>query len=160
MNEQLIPLVVFIPIFAYLGWYDWRYGIVQNKVIYPVAIFAIALNLMFSELSWDKILGGGFIALIFGLIALRNMSGAGDVKFMAVVGFLFGFPLMAAVVGGAFLLAIPTMLAFGLASDPKQSKHSARLFNYYRDKSLAFGPLLAISSVIVASWLIFAMVNY
>ena len=103
------------------GYYDIRYRRIPNWLTLPGVIVGFALN-AFLEPPWWHGLGyaglGVALALIINFpLYLLHARGAGDVKFLAAIGALVGWPdwiaifLLSSILGG--VLALILMLAKG-----------------------------------------------
>ena len=103
---------------------DLEHFIIPDKILIVLAIIALALLIQGASLDggnlWHNILTGFFSALFFFLIYLATKGkaiGLGDVKFILVLGFLFGFPEILIVIYGALaagtLWGVVLILFFG-----------------------------------------------
>ncbi|HJT65873.1 MAG TPA: A24 family peptidase [Pyrinomonadaceae bacterium] len=74
---------------------DARWGKVYNVVTYPAALAGIGLSFYFAPPApLMSILGLAAGLVFFGLLRKISGMGAGDVKLMAAVGALNGFPFL------------------------------------------------------------------
>ena len=97
-----------IALLIVLFFIDLEHLIIPDKILIALAIIALALLIQGQPLDggnlWHNILTGFFSALFFFLIYLATKGkaiGLGDVKFIFVLGFLFGFPGILIVIYGA-----------------------------------------------------------
>ena len=122
---------------------DLEHRLILNKIVYPVAIIAIIVNLFLEQPDILYALIGGVIG--FALLALpalvyRGGMGWGDVKMAALMGLIFGFPqifvaiLMAIIMGGLISIIL-------LLSRIKK-----------RNEAIPFGPFLSIASILTLLW--------
>jgi len=140
---EIIPLIVFIPILAAIGYFDFKKNIIPNKITYPAAVLAIVLNIAFSPMPATYIFAGGFASFVFGFVLGRAAAiGGGDLKLLILVGLMFGYPWFLAPLFGGFALGGLIMLAKWMAKKQKRDGE-------------AVGIYLASSSIVVLAWLIF-----
>ena len=129
---------------------DLEQGLILNKVVYPGMVVALLLSLL--PQSWltqvikpgiaSAALGGGIGFVIFLLIAIvsRGGMGWGDVKLVALIGLVTGFPLVfVAIIMGAILGAI---VAVALVVAKKRK----------RRETIPFGPFLALAVMVTLLW--------
>jgi prepilin peptidase CpaA len=90
MNNPYL-MVPFLLLLVGLALYDWKYRLIKNKVIFPAMGVAFLFRLFFHDLSMmDSFLGFLFGGTVLFIGEWLGMVGAGDVKLMALVGFIFG----------------------------------------------------------------------
>jgi prepilin peptidase CpaA len=81
---------------AVLGWNEYYYGRLPNVLTLGGAVVALILNICLG--GWGGLLNslwGGLLGFLFLLIPfLLRSAGAGDVKMLAAVGLLVGYPLI------------------------------------------------------------------
>ena len=130
---------------------DLERGLILNKVVYPAMIVALLLALVPQPwlTRWIVIdgvanaaLGGGVGFAVFLVIAIvsRGGMGWGDVKLVALIGLVVGFPLVLfSVILGAILGSI---VALALMIAKKRG---------FRE-TLPFGPFLALAAMITLLW--------
>lgn len=144
---QFVLWLVFLVAFVALAIYDFRWLILPDKVVYPLAVLAVvqvvvtALWLHNFKALWQPVTGG---AIIFGLFwTLFQVSdgrwiGGGDVKLAIVLGLLAGTPLQ------AFLIIFVASIIGTLVSVPllAQGKPGLKL-------QIPFGPYLLAATIVV-----------
>ncbi len=140
---NLIPLITFLPILAALGYYDMRYNRIPNKITYPAAALAIALNAAFSDIPFTYFLYGGGMCFVLGLVLSKiTAMGGGDIKYLTLIGFMFGYPWFIAPIAGALMIGGLVMLVRFFARKPVDGAY------------VPFGLPLSISGATVIGWLI------
>jgi len=94
---------------AGLAYYDWRYRLIKNKVILPAFLFAIFYRLIFQDHPWADSIAGLLVAGgIFFMLGVLGQAGGGDMKLMALVGFILGLSKIWSVllIMNAFLIIV------------------------------------------------------
>jgi prepilin peptidase CpaA len=92
MTPQNIIVVFLTSICVYT---DLRYGKIYNKLTYPAAVVGIALSFFQSHPDqYQSAAGLAGSLLLYGLLRKFSGMGAGDVKLMAAVGAIKGFPFV------------------------------------------------------------------
>ncbi len=103
---EILSLLFFIGVLIFLAFYDLKYRIIPNKVVYPTVIITLILILLSPEISvWMALLSASVLGLLLLIpaILLKNI-GTGDVKLAFVIGLMTGFPEgIIALFGGIFL---------------------------------------------------------
>jgi Flp pilus assembly protein protease CpaA len=90
MSSLFISLPLLLLLFG-VALYDWKYRLIKNKVILPAMGVAFLLRLLFRDVPLsDSVLGFFFAGGVFWVGAWKGTVGGGDVKLMALVGFVFG----------------------------------------------------------------------
>jgi prepilin signal peptidase PulO-like enzyme (type II secretory pathway) len=138
---------VFATLFLTLTLTDLERRLLPNRVIYPAIGLAIALSWVWPDASVVEIIAGGLAGLALGLGLLlaslpfgKGAFGLGDVKMIALIGFVVGpAPLLVGVLLGSLIAGL---LAATL------------LFMRLRRRSdyLPHGPFLALGAVIALFW--------
>ena len=81
--------------FLALAWSDLRRRVLRNRLVYPALVLAIAVSGAWPDRGVVEALTGGLGALTVA-IAIRGLSGGGlgggDVKMVALVGAVVGYP--------------------------------------------------------------------
>jgi prepilin peptidase CpaA len=74
---------------------DFRRGIIPNLITYSGVALGLAISLFLGENSFiDSLIGIGVGGGLFLVFWLANAMGAGDVKLMAALGALLGWPVI------------------------------------------------------------------
>lgn len=76
---------------------DLRYRLVLNVLVYPAVVLAGVVNVLLLGQNAASVLGGSAFAFImFWLVAALRPGelGGGDVKLAALLGMMFGFPMI------------------------------------------------------------------
>jgi prepilin peptidase CpaA len=92
MTPQNMIVVLLTAICVYT---DLRHGKIYNKLTYPAAVVGIALSFFQSHPDpYQSVAGLAGALLLYGLMRKLSGMGAGDVKLMAAVGAIKGFPFV------------------------------------------------------------------
>ncbi len=147
---ETVKVTLFSGVLAWLGFIDFKRGIIPNKIVYPAIISALLLNIYSDEVSILSALIGGFSTAIFFLIVallLKNM-GMGDVKLGLLMGLMVGFPeSIIALVSGVFFGGLAAI--FFLASRKKNRKDS-----------MPYGPYLVIGTLFTLIGMEFSLFDF
>lgn len=148
--DDILPAIaggIFASIFLTLTLTDLERRLLPNRIVYPSIALAIALSWVWPDASTAEILAGGAAGVTLGvsLFALSLLFGPGafgmgDVKMIALIGFVVG---PASLLVGIFL---GTLLAGLMAA----TLIFARLKS--RKDFIPHGPFLAIGAVIALFW--------
>ena len=138
---------VFATVFLTLTLTDFERRLLPNRIVYPSIVLAIALSWVWPHVSATEVLAGGLAGLALGVSLLifslpfgKGAFGIGDVKMIALIGFVVGPAsllvgvLIGSVVGG---LIAATLIV-------------AQLKN--RRDYMPHGPYLAMGAVIALFW--------
>ena len=151
--QLMLPVsIVYSSVLIAIAVIDFNHQLILNKIVYPVAVFALIVNFFVPDIfSWHNflfgLLGGAF-GLIFLLIAAflsivilkKEGMGMGDVKMAAMMGLMIGFPnIIVALFGGIILGGLTTIF---LIIFKKKS----------RTDIIPFGDFLAIGTIITFLW--------
>jgi prepilin peptidase CpaA len=106
MDPATIALILLVTACGFL---DVRTGMIPNAVTYPACIAGAVLSVMSGGVGFGNSLLGfavGFVPLF--VLYLRGGLGGGDVKLMAAVGAVMGYPfvlnaLISAILAGGLL---------------------------------------------------------
>lgn len=148
--DETLPAIVggfFATIFLTLTLTDLERRLLPNRIVYPAILLAIAVSWVWPNASVTEILVGGLagLALGVGLLILsmpfgKGAFGLGDVKMIALIGFVVG---PASLLVGIFIgsvvagLLAATLILSGLKN---------------RKDFIPHGPFLAIGAVIALFW--------
>ena len=148
--DSLAPGIVggiFATVFLTLTLTDFDRRLLPNRIVYPSIVLAIALSWVWPNVSVTEVLIGGLAGLALGVGLLiaslpfgKGAFGMGDVKMIALIGFVVGPAslligvFVGSVVGG---LMAATLIV-------------ARLRN--RRDYMPHGPYLAMGAVIALFW--------
>jgi len=138
---------VFATVFLTLTLTDFERRLLPNRIVYPAVVLAIALSWVWPHLSVPEVLAGGLAGLALGIGLLvvslpfgKGAFGIGDVKMIALIGFVVGpASLLVGVFVGSIAggLVAATLIATRLKS---------------RRDYIAHGPYLALGAVIALFW--------
>lgn len=126
---------------------DLKYRLLPDRIVFPsFAVFVLYQLLVASGRIWDHLLGlliGGGMLLAVSWVSVkmnRPAMGGGDIKLMAVLGWLLGFERVFLVILLSSLLGL--MVGVGLIAAGKMR----------RDTFLPFGPFIAASALFAWIW--------
>ena len=147
-NLQTLEYLLLAPILLLIFVIDYKDKIIPNRLALTVFEIGIIFTIIFGYIDFNIVVnnfigfvvGGaifGIITLIGRLITNKEAMGFGDVKLMAALGLVMGFPkiLMIAVTSfliGAFISIVLLILKKKKAKD-----------------NIPFGPFIVISTIIV-----------
>jgi len=147
-NLQTLEFLLLAPILLLIFVIDYKDNIIPNRLTLTVFEIGIIFTIIFGYMDFSivinniigLIVGGAvfaIITLIGKLIANKETMGFGDVKLMAALGLVMGFPkiLMIAITSfliGAFISIVLLILKKKKAKD-----------------TIPFGPFIVISTIIV-----------
>lgn len=148
--DGFVPGIVggaFATIFLTLTLTDFDRRLLPNRIVYPSIVAAIGLSWVWPDVSAPEALAGGLAGLavgagllIFSLPFGKGAFGLGDVKMIALIGFVVG---PASLLIGVFIgsiaggLMAATLIVAGLKSRRDYMPH---------------GPYLALGAVIALFW--------
>jgi leader peptidase (prepilin peptidase)/N-methyltransferase len=125
---------------------DLEHGLILNKIVYPVIVIALIINISLPEVSLHNfllgLLGGaiGFLILFLPALIYSKGMGWGDVKMAGMIGLITGFPrVFVAVLGGVILGGLTAIILILLR---KKSRKDA----------IPFGPYLAMATAVALLW--------
>lgn len=141
--------VVILTLFSALFWYDLRWFILPNKLVYPViglsAVYAVSSTAVYDLSFFDGIivplLAGGLMSGVFFFmhtVSKGKWIGFGDVRLAVALGILVGTPFKA-------WLVIFFASLLGLILVAPQLLQRKRKLN----TKIPFGPLLITATVII-----------
>jgi len=130
----LIGIVLFLMVIAV---HDYKTMKIPNKFIIILTLMAVMSGFVFQEISlMDRFWGIILLAVPMGFLAMKGTFGGGDVKLIAVTGFILGWKfnlfafILASMIGGIYA-------SFLLILRKKKRK----------DK-FALGPFLCLGSIV------------
>ena len=138
---------VFATVFLTLTLTDFERRLLPNRIVYPSIVLAIVLSWVWPHVSVPEVLAGGLAGLALGVSLLivslpfgKGAFGIGDVKMIALIGFVVG---PASLLVGVFIgSVVGGLMAATLIV--------ARLKN--RRDYMPHGPYLAMGAVIALFW--------
>ncbi|MFP4641929.1 MAG: prepilin peptidase [Chloroflexota bacterium] len=137
---------------------DLEHGIIPNKITYPALPVCLGLSAIYLPLQdhvWlgavglphlaaviSALAGGGLGFFLFSVIALVSPGGMGwgDVKLVAVMGFMTGFPLILVALGISIILG--GLSAAGMLILRRKG----------RKEAIPFGPFLCLGTFATLLW--------
>ena len=160
LDVEFAVTLFYCSVFIAIGVIDLEHGLILNKIVYPVAVVALLLDIFLPQPGildfllpqpavLAALIGGvnglvsgaiGFTLLLIPALIFRGGMGFGDIKMAALIGLAFGFPLvlvslfLGIVLGG--LVALVLLLL-------KIKK---------RKEAVPFGSFLAVASVVTLIW--------
>jgi len=153
---QLVVTAFYSCVFIIIFGIDLQHQLILNRVVYPIALIALVLDIALQQ-PWLMesapgvfqsmpdiaartvvgITGGatGFVLLLIPALVFRGGMGWGDVKMAGLIGLVVGFPLvfvsiLGAIIGGGLLAAI--LLLVGIKK---------------RGEAIPFGPFLSLAAI-------------
>ncbi len=147
LSAELAVVAFYFCLLLVLMVIDLEYHLILNKIVYPSAVIALLLSIFLAELevvpSIASAAAGGGIGLVIFLLILvvsRGGMGWGDVKMVALIGIVLGYPLLfvallLAVISGGLIAAILMILK---AKSRKQG--------------IPFGPFLSLGTMATLLW--------
>jgi prepilin peptidase CpaA len=95
---ELVSLLALTTLLVLAGWHDWRMRLIPNTLVLWGLLTALVLSMTPRGIGlMSAMLGGMTGFLVFLLLHLFKMVGAGDVKLVTAVGMFVGWPDMAKV---------------------------------------------------------------
>ena len=102
-------LILYIVAFLYLGYSDYKYHTIPNRVLLPSMTIIAILNCFLMPVGWINTLIGGGIALGLSLpFVLLAKAPGGDFKFIIFAGIAAGYPAVLFAIPGSTILAALT----------------------------------------------------
>ena len=144
----MLPVaIVYSSVLIAIAMIDLNHQLILNKIVYPVSIIALIVNLFVPDIfSIHNFLFGllgaavGFLILFLPAIIIRKGMGWGDVKMAGMIGLMVGFPnVIVAVFGGIILGGLVAIIL--LASRQKTRK-----------EGIPFGPYLSLATIVTMIW--------
>lgn len=137
INVYFIVYSLLSSILIIISFIDYRYKIIPDRVIIAGFICSIILNIVHYNIILDKFLGMLIGFGIFMLIAVvTNAMGGGDIKLMALLGFIFGINGVLFITAACFILgAIISILLLILKIKGRKDE-------------IPFGPFISIAALL------------
>jgi leader peptidase (prepilin peptidase) / N-methyltransferase len=143
LNLDFAVIAFYSFVFVVIGLIDLQTKLILNKIVYPIAVVAIVLDIFLPQPGFfSGLLGGvvGFVFFLIPIIVTRGGMGFGDVKMAALIGLVTGFSLVwVAILGG--VIAGGLVAIFLLVSGLKKRK-----------ESIPFGPFLSLAAMAALLW--------
>jgi len=107
--------VVFSLVLVAIGYIDYKYGIIPNRIVYPAAVAALLANIFLTDMGWVNCLIGGAVGIVacvlvwlMAYLSTRGGEssetiGGGDIKLLILVGLIIGYPMAVAVIIAGFI---------------------------------------------------------
>lgn len=132
-----------ISVFAFLFLHDLRYYLLPDLVTIPATVFFFVMNLVLGisikHLLYGIIIGGGFFLAQY-LLSKGKWIGDGDIRMGAMLGALFGWPLVLVCLMLSYIAG--TLVAIPLLVSGKKGP----------GEKLPFGTFLALGGLITLWW--------
>lgn len=128
----------FAAILILLAWDDWERRVIPNRIVYPALALALVSSVGWADRGPAESLVGAAVAFAvatFAFFGTRGGLGAGDVKMMALVGAMVGYP--AVVLAGLLTVLTGGVAAALLLMSGRASRHTY----------LAYGPFIAVGGL-------------
>jgi len=141
-TPELAVIIIYTSVLIVLALIDLKHHLILNKIVYPVAIVAIIINIFLPEFGLHSflfgLLGGvaGFLILFLPALIYQKGMGWGDVKMAGLIGLMTGFPNAVVAVFGGIILG--GLAAIALLIFKKRT----------RKEGIPFGPFLALGAII------------
>lgn len=146
LTLQFPVVLIYCCVLIVLAVIDLNHKLILNKIVYPMAVVALAINIFVPEPSIKNFLLGlaggaiGFTILLIPALIYSKGMGWGDVKMAGLVGLMTGFPnVFAGIIGGIILGGV---VAATLLLLKKKG----------RKEGIPFGPFLALGTMIALFW--------
>ena len=157
LTAQFGITVFYFCVFIVILVIDFKHQLILNKIVYPVAVVALLLDIIvplpemltlapgifrdlpqFAAGTVAGLTGGvvGFVLLLLPALVFRGGMGWGDVKMAGLIGLAVGFPLVLVAIVGSVVLGGLVAGALVLSRVKK------------RKEAIAFGPFLAVATMI------------
>jgi len=160
LGAELAVTAFYASLFIVIGVIDLEHKLILNKIVYPMAVVALLLDIFLRQpgildflLPQPPVLGAliggangivsgaiGFVLLLIPALVSRGGMGFGDIKMVALIGLVTGFPLvlvalfLGIVLGG---LVASVLLLFRIKK---------------RKEAVPFGPFLAVATILTLLW--------
>ena len=149
----LLPVsIIYCSVLIAIAFIDLNYKLILNKIVYPMVLFALIVNLFVPDLfnTHNFLFGlagaafGSIFLLIAALLSLvlfkKEGMGMGDVKMAAMMGLMVGFPNIIVAIFGGVILGVAAFIL--LIIFKKQSRRDL----------IPFGLFLSLSTIITIIW--------
>jgi len=148
-NLDLIKFLILMPMIVLAFFIDFKHRIIPNRL--NLTLFEVGLGITFVygitnvNMAKDYILGMVIGAIVFIAVTLlgkiasgKEAMGLGDIKFIGALGLYFGINSILEVILLSFVIAafFSIILLF------------VRLLSKNKDRYIAFGPFIALSTII------------
>jgi leader peptidase (prepilin peptidase)/N-methyltransferase len=141
-------------VFLVIIFIDWEYKLILNKITYPAAVIALVILAIDSFVPgvnlfpgitflphtsfWSGLISGVAVLIPFLLIAAIGSMGMGDVKLVALIGFVSGFPLV--VFSMLIGIVLGGLVAIYLLASKKKGRKDVIPYGTF----LGIGPIIAL----------------
>jgi leader peptidase (prepilin peptidase) / N-methyltransferase len=142
LTLEVAVIAFYSYVFIVIGLIDLNTKLILNKIVYPMALVAIALDVFVPPGIVSGLIGGaiGFVFFLIPIIVTRGGMGFGDVKMAALIGLITGFSqVWVAILGGVILGGL--VAVFLLVSGIKKRK-----------ETIPFGPFLSLAAIVTLLW--------
>lgn len=136
--REAVLIAAFGAIFMVLSWCDLDRRVIPNRIVYPALLAALTLSPAWADRGLVESLAGGTGAFVMAMCVSalsRGGLGDGDVKMMALVGAVLGYPLVMSA-------ALITVLAGGVVAAALVVSGRAG-----RRTALPYGPFIALGGM-------------
>jgi len=160
LGVELAVILFYSSLFIAIGVIDLEHGLILNKIVYPAVLVALILDMFLPQpgildfllpqpMILAALIGGangflggaiGFTLLLIPALIFRGGMGFGDVKMVALIGFVAGFPLVLVSLFLGIVLGGLVSLVLLLLKIKK------------RKEAVPFGPFLAVATVVTLIW--------
>ncbi len=147
LTIELGVSLIYFSILLLIFIIDLEHRLILNVIVYPVAAFAILVNVIFSSADiipgfLSGLAGASSGLLLFAIIVIvsRGGMGFGDVKMAGLMGLMLGIPLNFVAI---FLAVVSGGLIAGLSLLTRKTK---------RRQAIPFGPFLAAGTMAAMLW--------
>ena len=141
-------------LFAYLGYKDYRYGIIPNKAVLAGLLTALVAAFLPDGIGFMSAWQGFLITAVVGIVLWKiGKLPAGDAKLFMLVGLTLGFPMFIAGVLGGLMIGAAVLIPFVIVVAIQRHSLLAG-FSFFR-KGTAAGPFIALATITVLAWRVF-----
>lgn len=146
LKPELAVTIVYGSVLIVLAVIDLEHQLILNKIVYPMALIAMIINIFLPELSFKNLLYGllggaiGFLILFLPALIYRKGMGWGDVKMAGLIGLMTRFPDAVVAIFSGIILGGLVAIALLLLKKKR------------RKEGIPFGPFLALGAMIALLW--------
>lgn len=112
---EAVMISVLFSFMLIIGMIDYSHQIIPDKILVVLMVLSLIYVLVYSKTYVDSIIGFFAVSTLFYIIAVFSKMGGGDIKLMAVGGFLLGWKLiLVALMIGSIIGSVIGLTLIGL----------------------------------------------